>query len=196
MQCCLTQALRCRLNTTLSLSQSLLLFMGEKNSPVFNGLWICPWEGIVSALNHQTASWCTCVFLGGLWLKKGRHGLAQTCEIWEDQSPGLNGFSVRSWTEPAKTWWLCSGISCGKTPQSSRSDGHEENHNWRKSSSDTGLDAAMLWLGERIHTGARASWAAKLEACSLDWIDSGARRCCLCSFFFFFLFVLSCVNKD
>lgn len=71
--------------------------MGERN-PLF---LICPWEGTVSALNHETASWCTCVFLGGLPCK---HGLAQNCEIW-DQSPGQKGSGGRSCTEPAPMHW-------------------------------------------------------------------------------------------
>lgn len=62
VQCCHTSALRCRLSTTMALVQALLKFMGVRN-PL---LLICPWEGTVSALNHETASWCTCVFLGGL----------------------------------------------------------------------------------------------------------------------------------
>lgn len=100
MQCCLTPALRCRLNSTLALVQALLKSMGERN-PL---LLICPWEGIVSAWNHETASWCTCVFLGGLPCK---HGLAQNYGVW-DQSPGQNSSGAEQ-NQPQ-----CSGVSCGK----------------------------------------------------------------------------------
>lgn len=95
MHCCLTTALRYRLNTTLVLV--LLKFMGERN-PL---LLICPWEAIVSALSHKTTSWCTCVFLGALPCK---HGLAENCGIW-DQSLGQNSSGGRSWTEPATEQW-------------------------------------------------------------------------------------------
>lgn len=44
----------------------------------------------------------------------------------------------------------CAAGFPGKTHQSSRGDGHEENHSWGENSADTGLDAAVLWLGERL----------------------------------------------
>lgn len=118
--------------------------MGERN-PL---LLICPWEGPVSALNHETTSWCTCVFLGGLPCKRG---LDQNCGVW-DQSPGQKGSGGRSWAEPAPEQWLCSGVCYGKPHQSSSDNGHEENHSWGKNSGDAGLDAAVLFFwGKEAH---------------------------------------------
>lgn len=119
MQCCCTPALKCRLNTTLSLIQSLFMIMGEKRSPVFSRLWISSWEGIV-------IFWITRTLPGAPVFSLEDSQPCRGWMIWKDQSP--NKASVEAWTEEATAVQSqCSVISSEKTLQSPIGDGHKEN---------------------------------------------------------------------
>lgn len=54
-----------------------------------------------------------------------------------------------------------------------------------RTQSDAGLDATVLFLGERMHICASDPWLAKPAACRLGWVGSGTRKDSLHTFLAF-----------
>lgn len=97
MQCCLTLALRCRLNTMLCLIQSLLKFMGKKNPLFLTGFESLPGR----QLSAIESSACFLVHLCFPWRTPIQTAEAQSCSApWDPKrsKPEVEQLSRHEWT--------------------------------------------------------------------------------------------------
>lgn len=151
MQCCLTPTLRCRLNTTLSLIQPLLKFMRERNPLVLMGFGSVPGRELCQLWIIKLLPGAPVFSLEDSHLNRGGIVLLKPVRSEKIKAQGRAALAAGAEQNQPQCNGCAAGFPLGKLTSPPEVMAMRKATAEERTQVTLGLEAAVPWLGERMH---------------------------------------------